>query len=481
MSEKTKYEINLENWEFISPLSEIEYSQFYKTKYYPSKVGWYKCKNCGKLKNISNAGFKTKLTKCICKLEEEKSLAEGAWKQNLQNWNYIRPLTNDEYCEQGYKKKEGKSWYECKTCQTKVVIDRYFFKKNVRVCDNGCHGVGKNTSQIILGVNDLATTHPHLVKYFVNEADSQTIKACSTVKKEMKCPNCNYRKTIPPVYLTVNGFNCPVCSDGISYPEKFIGNLLKTLKVDFETQKYLSKNYRYDFYIPSLNMIIETHGIQHYKAQRPKHWKTYDEEHENDINKWLLAQLKLGKNMTYVVLDCRYSNMEWIKNTILTSILTKFFNFNTINWRKIHIDSESSLVMEVIEYYNNTNKKLKEIAKVFNISDVSVGRYLKKGYLLGLCNYTPTPNSEKYKGKKIVLIKNGVVEKVFQGVKECAEQLETPQRKISALAKGINNTHFKTVVNLDNVGFYYLDSSDWERDKYLFKDPNNILEYNDLV
>ncbi|MEM5599205.1 hypothetical protein AAHB53_28045 [Niallia circulans] len=59
----------------------------------------------------------------------------------------------------------------------------------------------------------------------------------------------------------------PKCSDGFSIPEKFMFNLLDYLQVDFDYQKVFdwSLGKRYDFYIPMLNCIIETHGAQHYQ------------------------------------------------------------------------------------------------------------------------------------------------------------------------------------------------------------------------
>ena len=91
----------------------------------------------------------------------------------------------------------------------------------------------------------------------------------------------------------------PNCGDKVSYDEKFLSSILSQLKVDFATQ--LSKStfnwcdkYRYDFYIPSLNMIIETHGIQHYEEN--KNWTmSLEEEQENDkIKKELAYQTKLN-------------------------------------------------------------------------------------------------------------------------------------------------------------------------------------------
>ena len=63
-----------------------------------------------------------------------------------------------------------------------------------------------------------------------------------------------------------NGSGCPVCNS--SRGEKEIEFLLRDLEVEYEHQKKfpeLSMYYRYDFFIPSINTIVEYNGIQHYE------------------------------------------------------------------------------------------------------------------------------------------------------------------------------------------------------------------------
>jgi Zn finger protein HypA/HybF involved in hydrogenase expression len=63
-----------------------------------------------------------------------------------------------------------------------------------------------------------------------------------------------------------NGSGCPICKS--SRGEKEIEFLLRDLNVEYEHQKKfpeLSVYYRFDFYIPSINTIIEYNGRQHYE------------------------------------------------------------------------------------------------------------------------------------------------------------------------------------------------------------------------
>ena len=62
------------------------------------------------------------------------------------------------------------------------------------------------------------------------------------------------------------GSGCPVCNS--SRGEKEIEFLLRDLEIEYEHQKKfpeLSVYYRYDFFIPSINTIVEYNGLQHYE------------------------------------------------------------------------------------------------------------------------------------------------------------------------------------------------------------------------
>lgn len=211
----------------------------------------------------------------------------------------------------------------------------------------------------------------------------------------VECKNCKDKRWVREEHL--NKYNCTICGDGISYPEKVMRYILKSLGVNFISQlnkKTFSwcNKYRYDFYLPDYNMIIETHGEQHYREI--SFMKTLNEQKEIDQTKEKLA-LNAGIN-TYIKIDCRYSNIEWIKNQILNSEINKIFNLNKINWNKADMFATNSLVKEVCEYYN-THKYdfIQDIAIHFNLSHHTIGKYIKKGEKLGLCEIRPR------KGKKI--------------------------------------------------------------------------------
>ena len=84
--------------------------------------------------------------------------------------------------------------------------------------------------------NCVASIRPDLIKYFKNKEDSFKYTLNSSKKVQLKCPNCGYEKATIVQNLTKRGFSCSMCGDGISYPNKFIRNMLDMLGIPFESE-----------------------------------------------------------------------------------------------------------------------------------------------------------------------------------------------------------------------------------------------------
>ena len=131
-----------------------------------------------------------------------------------------------------------------------------------------CPACTKNPKRVIRGYNDLWTTNPEIAKMLLNSEDGYShTKACND-RTSWVCPNCKSiikNKTFNQVYY--HGIVCKKCGDGISYPEKVMRECLKQSQVKFEMHKRFdwSNNKEYDFYLSDYNIIIETHGCQHYE------------------------------------------------------------------------------------------------------------------------------------------------------------------------------------------------------------------------
>lgn len=232
----------------------------------------------------------------------------------------------------------------------------------------------------------------HLLKWIVNKEDVIGISKFANKNVLVKCDKCGYEEMYNIKYLSANNkYPCPRCSDSYSYPEKFINEMLQQLNINFTTQ--LSKrtfewcnNKRYDFYLPDYNCIIETHGKQHYESC---FYRDVNDEQQNDKEKKLMA-IKNGIEH-YIELDCRKSNLEWIKQSVINSGLLDMFNLkeNDINWQVCNNAGMSSVYLEICNYWNNKHEKdtVSTLAKVFELSETSISRALKKGNECGLSSY----------------------------------------------------------------------------------------------
>lgn len=298
--------------------------------------------------------------------------------------------------------------------------------------DSLIHGIGCpicSNKKVMKGVNDVYTTHPHLLKYFVDMEDSHKYTYGSKKMMKMKCPDCGFEKELNLNILTKQGFGCAKCSDGISYPEKFMFNILVQLHIDFTTQKVFEwlYNKKYDFYIESVDCIIETHGLQHYENKIKIYGKSSEEEQYNDDFKEMMGGFRGIKH--YISLDCKYSNLEYIKKSVLTSELNDLFDLSKIDWLKCHEFACSSRVKEASDLWNSGIKNTKEISAIMKITRPNITKYLKNGSILGWNDYNPKEEMKKNwtrdrtKDKKaniqkIEMFKEGVLIGVYNSVTE---------------------------------------------------------------
>ncbi len=250
---------------------------------------------------------------------------------------------------------------------------------------------------IVKGINDLATTKPEMLKYIANREDGYKYGKSSNKKVLMICPDCQNTRNFSINQLDSLGKLPCKCSDGISYPNKFIMSFLEQLGVKFATEKrfkWLSNRY-YDFYIEGYNCIIEAHGGQHYIQQTRKGARTLEEETKNDKIKKRKA-LENGIS-NYIVLNCSTSDREFIKDSILNSDLPKMLGFSEedIDWLKCDEFALGNYAKYVCELWDSGKfNTTTELCDYLGVSANAV-KYLKKGTELGWCNYDGQAEARK--------------------------------------------------------------------------------------
>lgn len=253
-----------------------------------------------------------------------------------------------------------------------------------------------------VGETDLWTERPDIASLLLNPEDGYKYLSTGGQKVDFVCPRCNriIKKKIGSV--TRYGFSCSYCSDNISFSEKIVRNLLIQLKCDFLHDRTTdwSGNKRYDFYIPNINLIIETHGAQHYTTSfrsfnSCRNARTCEEEIENDKYK---RELALSNGVKYYIeLDCRYSDFDYIKKSILNSQLSEIFDLSIIEWHECFKSTTTSDIILCANLWGNGLRDTKSISKQTGIHISSVISHLKKASQLGLCDYVPNYNKNKRK------------------------------------------------------------------------------------
>lgn len=262
--------------------------------------------------------------------------------------------------------------------------------------------------KIVKGINDVATTHPDIAALFENIEDAYTTSYSTAKKFRFKCPKCGGIKIDCTNNITTNGFSCPHCSDGVSYPNKFMAKLLNELKIDFDREvrfdwcKYpcfideTKLDYgSYDFVIPEMNIIIEADGgLGHGKNVMTtiRHNRRKITVEETAYRDKMKDKLAIENGYKIIRIDCFYHNLcdrfDIIVKNIKESDLANIFDLSNINFESIdYFCLTNSYVIDVVELWNN-GLTVAQIEKEMKLSLASVSKYLKICTKLGLCDYS---------------------------------------------------------------------------------------------
>jgi predicted transcriptional regulator len=387
----------------------------------------------------------------------EKSLENYA-KSNHKEYliNEFSSRNNKTPLEVHYSSND-RYWWNCSDCGSE-----YDAKINNRT-SNGCN-CPFCTGQKVNNTNCLWTTNPDVAKLMTNPQNGYEITSGSGLKVEFTCPDCGDIDEKSVKNVVTHGHKCLKCSDGFSIPEKFMINLLSQLKLLFKTQKIFnwSNNKRYDFYIPSLNCIIETHGEQHYLEGTFNHLggKSLKEEQQNDKLKEHLA-ITNGIEK-YIIIDCSKSELNFIKENISKSDLSIILNLSNIDWIKCFEYACGSLVKSTCELWNNTKMSTGEIAKILNLDKSTIRRYLQQGTLIGMCKYDRNESAKRAskliiqstKKRVVQLTKENEFLKEWESIADASRNLNTPNTGIIMVCKGKMNF---------SSGFKWMYKEDYDR------------------
>jgi hypothetical protein len=404
----------------------------------------------------------------------KKCATMDAWKVKKENIKYNKSLewyaieNSIEYLLSEFSDKNKKKCHEISFGSNDLYLWNCIKCNSEFSMNVSSRTIGKNNCPYCAGqrvnhTNCLWTTHPEIATLLTNPQRGYEITAGRGEKENFTCGNCGFSDA-KIVQNAVKGFSCPKCSDGISYPEKFMMSLLNQLNIIYKTQHKFewSNNKKYDFFIEDLNVIIETHGIQHYKNSFVGLGsRSLEEEIENDNYKLELAHLNSIDN--YIVIDCRESNLDYIRQSIINSKLNEIFHLiNRVDWNECHSYAIKSLVKEVSTLWTNGMDNVLEISDILKLSRNTVVKYLKQGSLVNWCNYDSKEARKrnafivgKRNKKEIVqLTKNGEYITTWNGIVVASNELKINRVNISKVCEGKNKS---------SGGFRWMYKEDYEK------------------
>ena len=269
----------------------------------------------------------------------------------------------------------------------KCIVDGYV---SIHTEDNLLKGKGCPVCAgmvIMRGVNDINTVAPWLGDLLENKEDGYQYGTNSHTKLRFKCPYCGtltHPIAVYNVYIAKH-ITCRKCGDHISMPEKIMYGLLGQLEVDFEYQKTFDWSGRkiYDFYIKDKNMIIETHGLQHYRENLSLNWGKPEDIQRNDLMKKVNA-INNGIDY-YIEIDCSRADPLSLIKTYKNSLST-YFDLSNVDFDKIVIESAKSFCIRVGDLWNCGNHDISSIAHTLHLTNKIVKKHLKLLMEIGYLN-----------------------------------------------------------------------------------------------
>ena len=238
-------------------------------------------------------------------------------------------------------------------------------------------------------------TNPEMIEYLVDKNDALRYSNQSNVRVNVCCPCCGYTKAQTVCNLYKFGFFCPQCSDGVSYPNKLMFNILKQLDILFinEVTKHNKgfdwvDKYRYDFYFEQdgNKYFIEMDGHFHQKNKMGNSDKILQADRAKDV-------LAHNHGVKMIRIDCCYNNetnkLHFIKNNILNSELCQLLSLFKVDWNYANKNAMKSNVVIAANLWNDGNS-IGSISGKLGVSSDTVRNYLKISAEIGLCNYNKT-------------------------------------------------------------------------------------------
>lgn len=295
----------------------------------------------------------------------------------------------------------------------------------------------------VVGETDLWTTRPDIAKLLKNPENGYRYSQGSHQQVDFICPNCGaiLHKEIKAVCQ--QGIGCKYCSDHISYPNKFIREVLKYTNVSNIIPEWSPEwigQYRYDIYFEKDNKpyIVEMdgglgHGNREIRSEDRLSSK------EVDVIKDIGAT---NHNITLIRIDCDYKlidrRFEYIKNKINNSKLSEIVDLSCVDWDSCNMYAMSSYVILVSKLFND-GCDVRDISDLCGYCTHTIRQWLYQAEKMGLCDCTGVHKTKRgtkpYKVKVNQYFMNGDYIKTFESITAAHNETGIPGENICSCYK----------------------------------------------
>lgn len=233
----------------------------------PKKVKWL-CKNC---KNSFEQSVISRINSTgVCSICQNKKIVKGindifTLRSDLeQYWDYKRNIIDPSTITLN---SNTKAYWLCSKC------GRSFERDVPDITNRGTVCAVCQNKEVVQGINDLATTHPHLLLIWNYEKNNElgiyptSLTYGSEQPVWWKCPKGHeYKKT--PNQKTTAQFGCPICNKKrqTSFPEQYFYLCLKDI-YGVVFNRYKIDGIEVDIYLPEYKLGIEYDGILYHSEE----------------------------------------------------------------------------------------------------------------------------------------------------------------------------------------------------------------------
>ena len=299
-----------------------------------NKKSWFSCEICNhifntSLNSITNMGswcpYCANPSRILCNDDDCKICFDKSFKANPKSkyWNF--ELNNNLNPRNIFKSSDKKYYFNCNIC-------KHSFSSNLANINNGkwCPYCCNPSKKLC---NDDNCSHcfsksfaSHEKASFWNYEKNNNINPRNVSKGSEKKYyfNCNICKnTFNTSLSSINnmGSFCPICknkTEKIVYEFLLENNfkIIKEAKFNWCKNEETDKNFRFDFVIESLKLIIEVDGIQHFKEV--KHFKN-DLKKNQERDKYKMKQATKNNYSIIRIIqeDIYYNKYDWKKELLV--------------------------------------------------------------------------------------------------------------------------------------------------------------------